>query len=205
MPILSESNRNLGAALLTAKVGDVHHNIGGVIVDKLPAFLYLLAKDYTLQYANDYFHRQFGKTDESTPCYWVMRGRTSPCDSCPAQTVFKERTEQVWVWQDNLRGQLYQVHDYPYSIEKGKILVLALGINISRQRKTGKAQETVQSCQNVLRICSHCKDVNENKDKGEWEHIENYLKKTNDMQFSHGVCPECLVKYYPDVAKKILR
>jgi len=155
MSTLSKLNQNLGNTLLTAKVGDVHHNIGEAIFDKLPVFLYLLARDYTFQYANRYFHHQFGKTDYSTPCYFVMRGRTSPCDPCPAQTVFKERTEQVWKWRDNLRGQLYEVHDYPYSIEKGNILVLGLGINISGKRKTWKTQETIQSCQDVLRICSH--------------------------------------------------
>lgn len=202
MSTLAKSNDSTASGLSSVRVGNLHHHIGGVILDKLPAFLYLLAKDYTLQYANGYFHRQFGKTDESTPCYFVMRGRTSPCDPCPAQTVFKERTEQVWIWQDNLRGQLYEVHDYPYPIGEGNILVLGLGINISGQRKVRKEGETVQGCQDVLRICSHCKDINEDKDKREWEHIESYLKKTNGMQFSHGICPECLVKYYPDVAKR---
>lgn len=34
-----------------------------------------------------------------------------------------------------MRGQLYEVYDYPYLIEKGKMLVLGLGITISCQRK----------------------------------------------------------------------
>jgi hypothetical protein len=205
MSARAKSNRSSVAGLPSVRVGDLHHTIGEVIVDKLPAFLYLLAEDYTLQYTNEYFHRQFGKTDESTPCYFVMRGRTSPCDPCPAQTVFKERSEQVWIWQDNLRGQLYEVHEYPYSIDKGRILVLGLGINISGQKKTRKEREIAQGCQDVLRICSHCKDINKDRDNGDWEHIETYLKKTNGMEFSHGICPGCLVKYYPDAAKIILR
>ena len=172
---------------------------------KLAAFLYLLAKNYAIQYANGYFNHQFGETDASIPCFQVMRGCTSPCDPCPAQTVFNERAEQVWIWHDTLRGQVYEVHGYPYLIEKGNILVLGLGINISGQEKIRKARVTIQNCQDVLRICSHCKDINEDKDKGAWEHIEDYLKKTIGMHFSHGICPECLVKYYPDIAKKILR
>ncbi|MFT5698416.1 MAG: biotin-(acetyl-CoA carboxylase) ligase [Desulforhopalus sp.] len=175
--------------------------LGELIIDKLPAFLYLLAENYTIQYANDYFTRQFGNTDPLTTCYSVMRGRTSPCNSCPAQTVFKDRKKQVWTWRDKLRGQLYEVHDYPFPLENGNMLVLGLGINIQEKQKAPKAIKKNQSRHEILSICSHCKDIN--KEKGEWEHIENYLKKTNDMCFSHGVCPECLVKHYPDVAKEI--
>ncbi len=199
------SSRSPAANLSKLKVDNLHYHIGGVIIDKLPAFLYLLAQDYTFQYANGYFHRQFGSIDALTPCYATMRGRKSPCKGCPAQTVFKEQKEQVWIWRDKLRGQLYEVHDYPYSIEKDKILVLGLGINISGQRKSKKRKETVESCHDVLRICSHCKDINEDKDKGEWKPIETYLEKYNGTQFSHGICPQCLVKYYPNAAKKILR
>ncbi|TKB27505.1 hypothetical protein FCL47_05045 [Desulfopila sp. IMCC35006] len=199
------SSGNPVAGLSKLKIDNLHHHIGGVIIDRLPAFLYLLAQDYTLQYANGYFHRQFGSSDASTPCYAAMRGRTSPCKDCPAQTVFKEQNEQVWIWRDKLRGQLYEVHDYPYPIEKDKILVLGLGINISGQRKSRKIQETVESCHDVLHICSHCKNITEEKNKGEWKPVETYLEKHNGVQCSQGICPECLVKYYPNAAKKILR
>ena len=202
MLTLSNSNRISAAPLSSVKAGDSHHNVGEAVLDKLPAFLYLVTEDYTIQYANGYFHRQFGIADGSTPCYSLMRRRTEPCDFCPAQTVFKEQTEQVWLWKDNLRGQLYVVHDYPYSDESGNPMVLGLGININQQRKTTRAPKKEESCQKILRMCSHCKNVNENKG-GTWQQIEAYLSKNNNMHFSHGVCPECLVRYYPDIAKKM--
>ncbi len=200
MSQLISSNQSSTATSISTKIGYLYPTISGIIMDRLPAFLYLLAEDYSIQYANGYFNRQFGNTDTLTPCYSVMRRRISPCNPCPAQTVFKERKEQAWIWRDKLRGQLYEVHNYPFPLENGNMLVLGLGINIQRTRKTKKARETIQSCQDVLRICCHCKGINE--DKGKWEHIETYLKKTNDMQFTHGICPECLVKYYPEVAEK---
>lgn len=200
---LISSNQPSTATLAATKFVGVYPTIGEIITDKLPAFLYLLAENYTIQYANDYFTRHFGNTDALTPCYSVMRRRTSPCNSCPAQTVFRERKQQVWTWRDKHRGELYQVHNYPFPLENGNILVLGLGINIQETQKTQKTREKVQSFPEILSICSHCKDIKE--ENGEWEHTETYLKKTNGMCFSHGICPECLVEHYPDVAEKITR
>lgn len=101
MLVLSHSNRISVALLPSAKVGGFYRNISEEVFNKLPAFLYLVAEDYTIQYANRYFHRQFGIADGSIPCYSLMHRRASPCDFCPAETVFKEQTEQVWKWKDN--------------------------------------------------------------------------------------------------------
>ncbi|HOX91912.1 MAG TPA: hypothetical protein PLC54_03255 [Spirochaetales bacterium] len=43
-------------------------------------------------------------------------------------------------------------------------------------------------------ICSHCKKIR-NQD-GSWEGLEEYFEKQAVAEFSHGVCPDCLEKYY---------
>lgn len=48
----------------------------------------------------------------------------------------------------------------------------------------------------LLSICSHCKKIRID-DQG-WEHIESHLQRMLDVEFSHGICPECLVKHYAD-------
>lgn len=45
-------------------------------------------------------------------------------------------------------------------------------------------------------ICMHCKSIRDRDDR--WESLEAYLAARTDMQFSHGICPVCLSKYYPD-------
>jgi tetratricopeptide (TPR) repeat protein len=52
----------------------------------------------------------------------------------------------------------------------------------------------IQTLQGLIPICSHCKSIR--NDKGYYEQLETYISSHSEAQFSHGVCPECLEKYY---------
>lgn len=52
-------------------------------------------------------------------------------------------------------------------------------------------QNTAQK--NVIPICANCKNIKIKK--GEWIKVETYF---NTIAFSHGICPECCEKLYPD-------
>ena len=45
-------------------------------------------------------------------------------------------------------------------------------------------------------ICSICKKIRD--EKGLWTQIEAYIHKHFEIEFSHGICPECAKKYYAD-------
>ena len=42
----------------------------------------------------------------------------------------------------------------------------------------------------TLAICSYCKNVR--NDQNYWQKVDTYLSDRIDVQFSHGVCPDCL-------------
>lgn len=52
------------------------------------------------------------------------------------------------------------------------------------------------STQGIVPICMHCRKVRDTSD--EWGPMEKYLKEHLDLDLSHGLCPECLQKYYPE-------
>jgi hypothetical protein len=60
-----------------------------------------------------------------------------------------------------------------------------------------KALSEVKKLQGILPICSYCKKIRD--DQGSWQGIEEYIHERSDAQFSHGICPECAKKYYPDI------
>ena len=65
-------------------------------------------------------------------------------------------------------------------------------------------QETiaqVKTLRGMLPICSHCKKIRD--DQGYWNRIESYIAEHADVEFSHGICPDCLQKYYPDIYEKM--
>ena len=48
----------------------------------------------------------------------------------------------------------------------------------------------------ILPICAHCKKIR--NDDQYWHSVEEYFKEHMNLDFSHGLCPECLKKLYPD-------
>jgi PAS domain S-box-containing protein len=52
----------------------------------------------------------------------------------------------------------------------------------------------------VLPICSSCKKIR--SDNNYWEQIETYITKHSGTGFSHGICPECAQKLYPEYIMK---
>lgn len=53
----------------------------------------------------------------------------------------------------------------------------------------------------ILPICAHCKDVRDNS--GHWRHLESYLYDHSGTIFSHGICPDCVKRLYPDLSLKL--
>jgi hypothetical protein len=53
----------------------------------------------------------------------------------------------------------------------------------------------------VIPICANCKKIR--NDEEYWEHLEAYFKSHLDLDFSHGICPDCVKKLYPDLYAKL--
>jgi PAS domain S-box-containing protein len=63
--------------------------------------------------------------------------------------------------------------------------------------KLEKALSEVKMLSGMLPICASCKRIRD--DKGYWNQIELYIKEHSDAEFTHGMCPECARKLYPDI------
>jgi len=66
-----------------------------------------------------------------------------------------------------------------------------------RERLISELQEAlanVRTLKGLLPICSACKKIRD--DKGYWTRIEAYIKRHAEVDFSHGLCPECAEKLY---------
>ena len=53
----------------------------------------------------------------------------------------------------------------------------------------------LKQIEGLLPLCSYCKKVRTGE---KWESIEIYITKRSDAKVSHGLCPECAKKHYPD-------
>jgi len=61
------------------------------------------------------------------------------------------------------------------------------------------ALQEIKTLRGIIPICANCKKIR--NDNGYWEQVELYISKHTTAQFSHGICPECVKKLYPDLRK----
>ncbi len=59
-----------------------------------------------------------------------------------------------------------------------------------------EAMANIKTLGGLIPICSNCKKIRD--DRGYWEHLEKYIQTHSEAHFSHGICPECAAKLYPD-------
>jgi hypothetical protein len=62
--------------------------------------------------------------------------------------------------------------------------------------RVDEATAEIKTLHGLLPICSWCKKVRD--DSGYWNQIEEYVRERTQAEFSHGICPECQARYFPD-------
>jgi PAS domain S-box-containing protein len=86
--------------------------------------------------------------------------------------------------------------------------VYCLVRDVTEQKQLEKEKETlikdlqdalgqVKTLKGLLPICSACKKIRD--DQGYWKQIEVFISSHSEAEFTHGICPECAKKLYPDL------
>ncbi len=63
-----------------------------------------------------------------------------------------------------------------------------------------KALTRIKTLQGIIPICANCKKVRD--DEGFWHQVEAYVRERTLAEFSHGICPECFRRLYPEFANE---
>ena len=84
------------------------------------------------------------------------------------------------------------------TVQKRELLVQKLALADALD----EAQHSIKILRGMLPICAGCKSIRE--DNGYWKRIED-LQVHSELEFSHGICPDCVEKLYPEFAGVILR
>ncbi len=66
-----------------------------------------------------------------------------------------------------------------------------------RTQELRQSLEKVRTLHGLLPICASCKKIRD--DKGYWNQVEVYLAQHTTAEFTHGLCPDCLQKLFPDI------
>ena len=109
-----------------------------------------------------------------------------------------------------LRRKNGEIIDALLSVElvdiQGERYVLTITRDITERKRAEREREEiiaklqsalsqVKTLRGLLPICSSCKKIR--NDNGYWQQVEVYIKANADVEFSHGICPECMARLYP--------
>jgi ligand-binding sensor domain-containing protein len=107
-----------------------------------------------------------------------------------------------------LRPHIYQRRGFWLAV---LFLLVAVGISAYRirtaqlrarekelQRRVDEATARIKVLDGMLPICAGCKKVRD--DTGYWDQIETYISNHSRASFSHGMCPDCVRRLYPEYA-----
>ena len=92
----------------------------------------------------------------------------------------------------------------PLRDPKGKLLgVLCSAVETTYLKETivklQDALNEVQLLKGLLHICANCKRIKDEEEQ--WQVLEVYLQAHSEAKFTHGLCPDCLRKLYPEYCR----
>jgi AmiR/NasT family two-component response regulator len=67
----------------------------------------------------------------------------------------------------------------------------------ARNQELEAALAKVKTLRGLLPICAGCKKIRD--DRGYWQQVEDYVRDHSEAEFSHGLCPDCARRLYPDL------
>ncbi len=66
-------------------------------------------------------------------------------------------------------------------------------------RAAAQQGRRLRGLQGLLPICSGCKKIRDGD--GAWHEVEAYVGARTDADFTHGICPGCIERLYPEFAR----
>ena len=109
---------------------------------------------------------------------------------CKLDKKVSERTREL----DEVNGKLRQEIEERKRTEAEKEQLIV---------QLQKAMQDVKVLSGFLPICASCKKIRD--DTGYWRQIEEYISEHSNAIFSHGLCPECSRKLYPEFHDELQR
>ena len=205
--IVKELPRQIAGDTLSMLLDAVNSSAAGLIITDM---------DGTIRFANPAFCRMFDyalseTTGKNAAELFFARKIRKFSDVIAMLDLSSNDTEEFVVETKDGRRFAVEVAASNVTSASGEIVGrMASFINISRRKEIEADKErlikqlqdaldNIKVLKGIIPICASCKKIRD--DKGYWKQIESYLKEHSDADFSHGICPECAKKLYPQFFK----
>jgi len=181
-----------------------------LLLEQLPALLWVADTNLTITFVQGRILNTLGLTPEgvvgtTVPEYFPLEPTSMPFtthlralqgDPGSYVAIFKERTLRAYV--------------EPMRTPNGAITgCIGIALDITEQKRLEEHRERlieelrdalthIKTLRGLLPICAACKKIRD--DRGYWTQIEQYIRAHSEAEFTHGICPECVKKLYPELS-----
>ena len=175
------------------------------IIDELPVYMWVHDENYTIVHTNRKFLDRYGNCN-GRPCHHCIMKSNNVCNCCKSSRILKNNSEEKCIGCSNAGGNknAHTFHrpltrkDGSKYVLKSTVLMDYLYEWLKKFEETKKDPEA--DIDNIFcSMCSSCKRIKD--DKSNWINLENFLIHNFNIVISHGICPECINKLYPQIKK----
>jgi len=183
------------------------------VFNALPSWAFIVDEDVRILAWNEAAARSFGDegnmellqwTGDAIQCINATQnplgcGRSQQCRACIIRNAVTEALNNKATYR-KLTHMTVRVKGIRSSLS---LQVTAVPITYKSNNVTLIILEDVTELlqlRNLLPICSYCKKIRD--DNNYWQSVEQYFTEHLDVQFTHGICPDCLQKFYPSITEK---
>jgi PAS domain S-box-containing protein len=185
-----------------------------VVSQSVEAITLFEAETGCLLEANDAFQEMLGYTAQEIPALTIydVVGHDQAGADLDLSLVLKNRQavlgERRFVRKG---GSLIDVDVSASLITREARPVVCLVAHDITERKQGERQREkliaelqealsqVKTLSGLLPICASCKRIRD--DQGAWQPVETYIRERSNAEFTHGLCPDCIRKLYPQFSQ----
>ncbi|MCX6155074.1 MAG: PAS domain-containing protein [Candidatus Kapabacteria bacterium] len=195
---LIDSENRFRGIFENASIGLYRTNPAGdiILVNKamleilgFPSFEKLLNLNQNIHFLPSYDRTEFIKLIEE---FGYIKGLESGWRTYHDDLIYLRET--AWAIRDNDQkiiyydGMLENITDsYLAALEREKLISELM-----------KAHTEIKTLSGLLPTCASCKKIRD--EDGEWHNMESYITERSQIEFSHGLCPDCIQKHYPNYA-----
>ncbi|MBU1695002.1 MAG: PAS domain-containing protein [Verrucomicrobia bacterium] len=181
------------------------------VINAVQVPILVIDREMRIVDTNSAARKAFGRDGaeiKGCPCHKVMHRSDRPCFEsgvrCPVHEVFAtgksvrevhqhQRADGSTAWEEILASPLRDEKDLIVGVVEE---LRDLTETLQHRNLVKELQDQVRRLEGILPICSHCKRIR--NAAGEWEEVESYVKERTDADFTHGICPVCVEKYYAE-------
>jgi PAS domain S-box-containing protein len=197
-------------------IQDQHAQVENIFNNVIPICMTNL--NYEIITANDAYWSIWGRVEKSPiKCHEHRPGKFCHTKECALTRVVNGAEKYSCESQININGEnknfLVTVTPYVDSQKKTVGIIESFEDITERQKLEEENEHLISDLQESLKkvkllsgllpICASCKSIKD--DKGRWSKVETYIANHSEATCSHGICPECAERLYPEIYTSIKR